>query len=210
MSFDKYGVLMHPLTERQQQVLDVITVSLGREGCPPTLREISDRIGTKGTATAIAHLEALERKGYIKRRGGSRGIMLANRPPSSLLVPVVGTVRAGDPEPAFEDLQGHCSVDPSWLRGEGCYFLRVKGDSMIDAHILDGDLALIRPQPTAENGEIVVAVVDGEATLKRFYREVGQIRLQPENAALQPIIIRDGEAETVVAGKLLRIVRSCE
>ena len=201
---------MQPLTERQQQVLDVIAVSLAKAGCPPTLREISDSIGTKGTATAIAHLEALDRKGYINRRGGSRGIMLTNRPPSSVLVPVVGTVRAGAPEPAVEDYQGHCSVDPSWLRGEGCYFLRVKGDSMIDAHILDGDLALIRPQLTAENGEIVVATVDGEATLKRFYREAGHIRLQPENPALQPIIIRDGEAETVVAGKLLRIVRSCE
>lgn len=201
---------MQPLTERQKQVLDVIAASLITEGCPPTLREISDSIGTKGTATAIAHLDALEKKGYINRRGGSRGIMLANRPMSPLLVPIVGTVRAGTPETAVEDLQGHCSVDPSWLRGENCYFLRVKGDSMVDAHIIDGDLALIRPQPTAENGEIVVAVIDGEATLKRFYREAGQIRLQPENLALQPIIIRDGSAETVVAGKLLRIVRNCE
>jgi repressor LexA len=136
--------------------------------------------------------------------------MLANRLPSSALVPVVGTVRAGVPEPAAEDLQGHCAIDPSWLRGEGCYFLRVRGDSMIDAHIIDGDLALIRPQPTAENGEIVVALIDGEATLKRFYREAGRIRLQPENPALQPIIIRDGDAEAVIAGKLLRIVRNCE
>lgn len=201
---------MQLLTERQQQVLDVIADSLDRAGCPPTLREISDSIGTRGTATAIAHLDALEKKGYINRRGGSRGIMLANRPPSSVPVPVVGTVRAGIPELAVEDFQGHCHVDPSWLRGEGCFFLRVKGDSMIDAHILDGDLALIRPQPAAENGEIVVAVVDGEATLKRFFREAGGIRLQPENASLQPIFIRDGEAETAVAGKLLRIVRNCE
>ena len=201
---------MQTLTERQQQVLDIIAASLAGRDCPPTLREISDSIGTKGTATAIAPLGALERKGYIHRRGGSRGIMLANRPTPSVPVPVVGTVRAGAPEPAVEDLQGYCSVDPSWLRGEGCYFLRVKGDSMIDAHIIDGDLALIRPQPTAENGEIVVALVDGEATLKRFYREAGQIRLQPENALLQSIIIKDGEAETMVAGKLLRIVRNCE
>lgn len=201
---------MQLLTERQQRVLDFIVTSHARAGCPPTLREISDSIGTKGTATAIAHLDALERKGYINRRGGSRGIMLVNRPPVSIPVPIVGTVRAGVPEPAVENLQGHYSIDPSWLRGEGCFFLRVKGDSMIDAHILDGDLALIRPQPTAENGEIVVAVVDGEATLKRFYREIGRIRLQPENSAMQPIIIRDGDAETVVAGKLLRIVRNCE
>lgn len=201
---------MQQLTERQQQVLDIIEHSLAGVGCPPTLREISDHIGTKGTATAIAHLDALERKGYISRRSGSRGIMLVNRQPASLLVPIVGVVRAGAPEIAVEDLQGYCSIDPSWLRGEGCYFLRVKGDSMIGAHILDGDLALIRPQLIAENGEIVVALVDGEATLKRFYREVGQIRLQPENAALQPIIVKDGEGETVLVGKLLRIVRNCE
>jgi repressor LexA len=81
---------------------------------------------------------------------------------------------------------------------------------MVDAHICDGDYALIRPQPTAENGEIVVALVDGEATLKRFYRESGQIRLQPENAAMAPIIVRDGEADTVIAGKLLRTIRSYE
>ncbi len=201
---------MQPLTERQQQVLDSIILSLDSCGSPPTLREISDHIGTRGTATAIAHLEALERKGYISRRSGSRGIMLVKRAPVPVSLPVVGSVRAGIPEPAIEDVQAHCVVDPSWLRGEGCYLLRVKGDSMINAHILDGDLALIRPQPTAENGEIVVAMIDGEATLKRFYREAGRIRLQPENAAFPPIIIVDGTAETVIAGKLLRIIRNCE
>jgi repressor LexA len=136
--------------------------------------------------------------------------MLVNQTAAPPSLPIVGTVRAGTPEPATEDIQGRCCVDPSWVRGDGCFFLRVKGDSMVDAHILDGDLALIRPQPTADNGEIVVAVIDGCATLKRFYREIDHIRLQPENAALQPIIIRDGEAETVIAGKLLRIVRNCE
>lgn len=201
---------MDTLTERQKRVLDVITAQLDQLGCPPTLREISDRIGTRGTATAIAHLEALERKGYITRRPGSRGIMLAGRSGTPLSLPIVGTVRAGSPEPAIEDVQGHCCVDPSWVRGEGCFFLRVQGDSMIEAHILDGDLALIRPQPGAENGQIVVALIDGQATLKRFYRESDHIRLQPENAALQPIIIKDGEAETVIAGRLLRIVRNCE
>ena len=201
---------MNTLTERQRQVLAVITAALDAAGCPPTLREISDRIGTKGTATAIAHLDALERKGYIQRRRGARGIMLAGRAAAPVSLPVVGVVRAGTPEPAVEDIQGQCAVDPSWVKGEGCFFLRVRGDSMIEAHILDGDLALIRPQSSAENGEIVVAIIDGEATLKRFYREAGQIRLQPENAALQPIIVRDGEAETAVVGKLLRIVRNCE
>lgn len=201
---------MDTLTERQQLVLSIIVTALDVYGCPPTLREISDRIGTKGTATAISHLDALERKGYIQRRRGARGITVTGRAAAPLLLPIIGAVRAGTPEPAAEDMQGQCAVDPSWIKGAGCFFLRVKGDSMIEAHILDGDLALIRPQLNAENGEIVVALVDGEATLKRYYREAGQIRLQPENAALQPIIIRDGESETVIVGKLLRIVRNCE
>ncbi|OGU15558.1 MAG: repressor LexA [Geobacteraceae bacterium GWC2_53_11] len=201
---------MQPLTERQRKVLDFITSNLDTNGCPPTLREISSHIATKGTATAIAHLEALERKGYIVRRSGSRGIAIPGRTTIPVSVPIVGTIRAGIPEPTIEDLQGYCSIDPNWLKGVDCYLLKVKGDSMIDAHILDGDLALIRPQPTADNGEIVVAMIDGEATLKRFYRESGHIRLQPENSSMKPIIIKDGEADTVIAGKLLRTIRSYE
>lgn len=203
-------LLMQPLTDRQRLVLDFIADSLDRNGCPPTLREISDHISTKGTATAIAHLEALERKGYIRRRSGSRGIAIPHRTTIPVSVPILGTVRAGQPEPAIEDIQGYCSLDPGWIRGTDCYLLRIKGDSMIEAHICDGDYALIRPQPTADNGEIVVALVDGEATLKRFYRESGYIRLQPENSSMGPIIIRDGEADTVIAGKLLRTIRSYE
>lgn len=201
---------MQSLTERQQTVLDFIAANLDNNGCPPTLREISDHISTKGTATAMAHLEALERKGYISRRSGSRGIAIPGRSPVPVSVPVVGTIRAGRPEPAIEDVQGYCSIDPNWLKGADCYLLKVKGDSMIDAHILDGDLALIRSQTTADNGEIVVAMVDGEATLKRFYRESGHIRLQPENSSMEPIIVKDGEADTVIAGKLLRTIRSYE
>ena len=201
---------MQRLTDRQKQVLDFIVGSLDHNGCPPTLREISDHISTKGTATAIAHLEALERKGFIRRRSGSRGITLPQRAGFPVRIPVVGVVRAGQPEPAIEDIHGYCNLDPDWLKGDGCYLLKVKGDSMVDAHICDGDYALIRPQLTAENGEIVVALVDGEATLKRFYREPGQIRLQPENGLMAPIIVRDGEADTVIAGKLLRTIRSYE
>lgn len=191
-------------------MLDFIGSHLDANGCPPTLREISDHISTKGTATAMAHLEALERKGYISRRSGSRGIAITGRRAVSASVPIVGTIRAGMPEPAVEDVQGYCSIDPAWLKGADCYLLKVKGDSMVDAHILDGDLALVRSQSTADNGEIVVAMIDGEATLKRFYRESGHIRLQPENSSMVPIIIRDGEADTVIAGKLLRTIRSYE
>ena len=201
---------MQPLTDRQRLVLNFITASLDKNGCPPTLREISEHTGTKGTATTIAHLAALERKDYVQRRSGSRGISLPHRTNNSVSVPILGAVRAGQPEPAIEDIQGYCCVDPNWTRGSDCYLLRVKGDSMIDAHICDGDLALIRPQPTAENGEIVVALIDGEATLKRYYREAGHIRLQPENSLMEPIVVKDGDADTVIAGKLLRTFRSYE
>jgi repressor LexA len=211
ISFDSIkAFFMQALTGRQQAVLNFIAAHLDIHGCPPTLREISGHISTKGTATAMAHLEALERKGYISRRPGSRGIAIRGRGATAVSLPIAGTIRAGMPEPAIEDVLGYCSIDPSWLKGSDCYLLKVKGNSMIDAHILDGDLALIRSQRTADNGEIVVAIVDGEATLKRFYRESGQIRLQPENTSMHAIIIKDGEADTVIAGKLLRTIRSYE
>ena len=200
---------MQPITSRQRQVLDFISAYLDAHGCPPTLREISEHIGTKGTATAILHLEALERKGYVNRReGSSRNITLVGRGGSSISIPIIGTVRAGQPAPAIEDIQGYYHIDASWINEQGCFFLRVTGDSMINAHILDGDLALIRPQQTADNGQIVVAMIDGNATLKRFYRENNRIRLQPENDAMEPILVHAGEAETMIIGKLLKIVRS--
>lgn len=199
---------MQELTERQQQVLDFITNYIGQHGCPPTIREISERIGVKGTATSVVHLDALEKKGYICRRDGARRISLTTKPAVSISLPVVGVVRAGQPELAVEDITEYCVVDPSWIKGENCFFLKVKGNSMVEAGIFDGDLALIRPQPSAVNGEIVVAMVDDEATLKRFYLEKDFIRLQPENKEMEPITIHHGEAETTIIGKLLRIIRN--
>ncbi len=110
-------------------------------------------------------------------------------------VPIVGTVRAGALQPAIEEIEGYFTIDRSRLPAEDAFFLRVKGDSMINAAILEGDLALVRPQPTAENRDIVVAMVEGEATLKRFYKERGRIRLQPENPNMEPIIIRAGNGK---------------
>ena len=198
-------------TARQQQVLDFIQSHIDNNGYPPTLREICAHIGVSGTLSAIRHLDALEKKGYLKRDSGSRGISLSNRPPRPAMVPIVGSVRAGRPEEAIEDILGYCATDPAWTRGTDCFYLRVNGDSMIEAGIRDGDLALIRSQSTAENGEIVVALIDGDATLKRFYREEGRIRLEPANASLQPIIV-EGEqmAGTCIIGKLLKTVRDYE
>jgi repressor LexA len=201
---------MIELTRRQQQVLDFIGDYAEQHGSPPTLREISAHIGTSGTVSALRHVEALERKGALQRREGrSRGLVLPDRG-TTRQVPVVGRVQAGLPTLAVEESEETLAVDPSWVRSGDCFFLRVRGDSMIEAHILPGDLALIRRQPFAENGDIVVALVDGEATLKRFYHEGEQLRLQPENAAMQPIILRADDAETLIIGKLLRTVRSYE
>src|SRR6185369_15291798 len=134
----------------------------------------------------------LERKGHIIcQQGSSRGISLTNRPPRPAMLPILGHVRAGHPEEAIENILGYCATDPAWTRGGDCFYLRVNGDSMIEAGIRDGDLALVRSQSTAENGEIVVAMIDGEATLKHFFREAGHIRLQPANAAMQPIIVEE-------------------
>lgn len=202
---------MNDLTGRQRQTLDFITEYLDANGCPPTLQEIAGKLGITGNLGVMRHLRALEGKGYLQRRHGARGIVLTGRSGRSraVAVPIVGSVRAGVPALAVENIEEYCATDPAWLKGEGCFYLKVSGDSMIGAHICNGDLALIRPQVTAENGEIVVALIDGEATLKRFYRERdGRIRLQAENPDFAPLVIAAGEAETVVIGKLLRTVRS--
>src|SRR5689334_1635199 len=136
---------MQKLTDRQRQVLDFVSNYLDENGCPPTLREISEHIGTKGTATALLHLEALERKGHVHRRDGSRGISLTRRTAASVSLPIIGIVRAGVPEPAIEDILGYYSIDPSWLKGEGNYILKIQGESMKEAGIFDGDYAIIRP-----------------------------------------------------------------
>jgi repressor LexA len=203
---------MENLTKRQQQVLDFVTQCIDTLGAPPTLREISAHIGTRGTVTTLHHLQAIEKKGYLRRReGSSRGIVLTGKAGKSevlVSIPIVGTVSAGLPQPAVESIEGYCAISTEWVKGDGCFFLKVRGDSMIDVHIMDGDLALIRPQPTAENGEIVVALIDGAATLKRFYHEGDHIRLQPENRLMGPILIHGNDAETVIVGKLLKTIRS--
>jgi repressor LexA len=203
---------MEPLTQRQQQVLDLISEYIERHGFPPSHRELMLSLGVKSQLGILKHIRALEKKGHlICRPGSSRGIALANRPPRPVMLPIVGSVRAGHPEEAIENILGYCATDPAWTRGRDCFYLRVTGDSMIEAGIRDGDLALVRSQSTAENGEIVVALIEGEATLKRLYREEGRIRLQPANAALQPIVIEgDRMAGTSIIGKLLKTIRDYE
>lgn len=200
---------MEALTPRQQEVLEIITSYLEEYGYPPSLRDIGAKLKVTGTLGVLKHLNALERKGYLRRQGGSsRGISLVQHAEAASL-PVVGVVRAGALSLALEEIEGHFAIDRSQLNG-GTFFLRVKGDSMIHAHITEGDLALVRPQPVAQNRDIVVAMVQGEATLKRFYREKNQIRLQPENPNYNAIIVRDGEDEVRIVGKVVGIYRQLE
>lgn len=197
---------IHPLTKRQQQVLELIRQHIDNHGYPPTLRELAKQLEVSGTLPVSKHLDALERKGYLTRSSGSRSISL-NDSTSSVSLPIVGTVRAGALTLAIEDIQGYMAVDRVTLHG-GTFFLRVRGDSMINAAICDGDLALVRPQPTAENREIVVAMINGEATLKEFHRERGQIRLQPKNPNMAPIIVKEGSDDVTIIGKVVAIFRS--
>ena len=201
---------MEQLTARQEQVLTIITQYINEYGYPPSLRDIGRKLNVSGTLGVMKHLEALEKKGFLRRQeGSSRGITLCGQAQAASL-PIVGVVRAGALHPAIEDIEGHFAIDSSQLRGGGTFFLRVKGDSMIHAHIKEGDLALVRPQPSAANRDIVVAMVGGEATLKRFYREGNQIRLQPENPNYRAIIIREGDDELSIVGKVVGIYRQME
>lgn len=201
---------MEELTLRQKEVLEIVSRHIEEYGYPPTLREIGAKLGVSGTLGVLKHLDALERKGYLRRQEGStRGITLSQQG-QGVPLPIVGQVRAGTLHPAIEDIEGHFTIDRSQMDKGGTFFLRVKGDSMIHAHIVEGDLALVRPQPHAHNKDIVVAMVGGEATLKRFYREADRIRLQPENPNYDPIIVREEDGEVSIVGKVVGIYRQME
>ena len=199
---------MEQLTDRQKQVLDIITSYIGRTGCPPSQREIAAELGVNGTLGIMKHLKALERKGYLNRReGSSRGIVLPQPSSQAASLPIVGVVRAGMPQLPVEDIEGFFSIDLTQTNSGGTFFLRVKGDSMIEAGILEGDLALVQPQTTAENRDIVVAMVNGETTLKRFFRDKGKIRLQPENRNMEPILLCPGKDDVSIIGKVTGLYR---
>ena len=203
---------MSPLTERQQQVYDFLVTYLAANGYPPTLQEIAKHLHVSGNLGVLRHLKALQREGLITRNpGSSRSIALVDRTENgSITLPLVGTVRAGLPQLAMEEIEAHIAVDPSLVKSKDAFLLRVKGDSMIEAHIVEGDLAVVRPQSTAENGEIVVALIDGEATLKRFFHAGDHISLQPENASHQPIIVAADTQEVTIVGKVTGLCRVFE
>ena len=206
----------HVLTERQRQILDFLTKYTDAHGYPPTVREIGEAVGLASPSTVHAHLANLERAGLLKRDPTKpRAIELRREPKAPAVaesdvhkLPLVGEVAAGGPLLAEENIEDYLAVPEPLSRGGEEFLLRVKGDSMIDAGILDGDIAVVQRQQDARDGEIVVALAGDdesadEATMKRFFKEDGRIRLQPENEALEPIYA----AHIQILGKVIGVFR---
>ena len=200
------------LTDRQREVLDFMQTFTEANGVPPTVREIGGRFHVTPRA-AFDHLRALERKGYLRRRSTagrtSRALTLAVPVPKMYEVPILGRIAAGVPLLAEENREGALPLDPAWVggRGDDVFGLRVRGESMINAHIVEGDLVLVRRQDHAQPGDIVVALVDGEATVKRFARDAHAVLLRPEHPTMGPIVIREGEKDLRILGKVVGLVR---
>jgi repressor LexA len=199
------------LTTTQEKVLNFLKNFLREKGFPPTLREIASHFGLKGPKAPQKTLAILERKGYLRRvPGGSRAIEILGvlSPRGQILsVPIVGRVTAGEPILAIENIEGYINFDRGLVSSEDVFLLRVHGDSMIDAHIQDGDFALVRPQQSAENGEIVVALIEDEATIKRIFKKRDLIRLEPANPEMEPIVVKKGEKRVTIVGKVIGIFR---
>ena len=199
---------MRDLTKRQQEIFDFILTSLREDGVIPSVREICEACGFSSTNAVVCHLDAIAKKGYINRRpGAARNIEIA---PDFLVpergVPIVGRVAAGNPIEAVENLEGYLDLDAIYPQGLH-YALRVKGDSMIEAGLWDGDYAIVRNQPKVESGEIGVAVIDGEATVKRFrWLDNGKLMLIPANENYQPFVV-GAESEFRVGGKVVGMHR---
>jgi repressor LexA len=205
------------LTKRQQEIFDFIRKYSAKYGYPPTVRDIGKAVGLASSSTVHAHLANLEKIGLLRRDPAKpRAIELLDRAVGSAVdsvrsivagdgLPLVGSVAAGQPILAEENIEEYVSV-PEFAGGEeGEYLLRIRGESMKEAGILEDDLVVVRPQDTASDGDIVVALLGEEATVKRFYRESDHVRLQPENSAMQPIRTREAKVLGRVVGLLRRV-----
>ena len=202
------------LTARQQEIYDFIARVIRNQGYPPTIREIMEAFGIASTNGVRTTLSALEKKGYIRRTAKlSRSIELTDYQDASLSgdvreVPVIGRVAAGEPILAMENIESTLAVDAGFVPRGDVFALKVEGDSMRDAGILDGDFVLARHQESAHQGEIVVAVIGEEATVKRYYREGSRVKLMPENEAYQPIVVGKSQESFRIAGKIVGLMRS--
>ena len=196
------------LTTKQSNVYNFIKKATREKGYPPAVREICEAVGLSSTSSVHAHLETLERKGYIKRsRSKNRCIEILEgdfyQNPEVASLPIVGKVTAGQPILAVENIEDYFPVPISYAGSGESFMLKVQGDSMIEKGIASGDLVIIKKQNTANNGDIVVALLDDSATIKTFYKENGHFRLQPANPVYQPIITDD----VVILGVLTGLFR---
>ena len=205
--------MRQPLTARQREALDFITYCLDERGYPPTLREIGEHMGIRSTNGVNDHLKALERKGYLVREElKSRALRpVAMTQAKKAEVPILGRVAAGQPILASENVVDKVVVDRFFIgaaSGRDVFGLVVQGESMIEDGIYDGDYIFVRKQATAERGEIVVVMIDGEATVKRIYPEGDRVRLQPANQAMRPIYVSRDEFRAIdILGKVIGVYR---
>ncbi|MCS6975461.1 MAG: transcriptional repressor LexA [Gemmatales bacterium] len=194
------------LTKRQKEIYQFIKEKIESRGYGPTVREIGAHFGIKSPNGVMCHLKALEKKGFIQRQGFSaRAIQLVGYRPGQLAIPLLGRVAAGFPTLAVQTTDEYLDLHAMFL-GDNRYALKVRGNSMIEDHIQDGDYVIIEKQETARNGERVVAMVDGEVTLKRFFKERNRIRLEPANGNYAPIFVEPGE-DIRILGTLIGVIR---
>lgn len=185
------------ISGKQREILDYIKSQIISKGYPPTVRELCDAVNLKSTSSIHAHLETLEKNGYIRRDPSKpRAIEIVDDPfnvsrREIVQIPVIGTVAAGKPLLAVENITNYFPIPAEYMPNAEAFMLKVKGESMINAGIMDGDIIMVRRCSDALNGDMVVALVDDSATVKTFYRENGHIRLQPENDTMDPIIVPD-------------------
>ena len=194
------------LTERQREIFDFIRGKIEARGYGPTVRDIGDAFDIKSPNGVMCHLKALEKKGLIKRESNrARAIQVAGHRPPAVGLPLLGLVAAGSPTEAVEEQE---TLELGELfKGPKNFALKVKGTSMIEDHIDEGDYVVIRKQERAENGQRVVAMIDNEVTLKKFYREKDRIRLEPANGNMKAIVVHPGDAN--ILGVLVGVVRKC-
>jgi repressor LexA len=204
------------LTKRQQEIFDFIKKYSAKYGYPPTVRDIGKAVGLASSSTVHAHLANLEKIGLLRRDPSKpRALELLDRAVGTAVdnvrsvvqspgLPVVGAVQAGQPVLAEENIEDYVQVPPQIGGDDAEFILRVRGDSMVDAGILDGDHVVVRKQESADDGDVVVALVGEEATVKRFFREADHVRLQPENAAYEPIRSKDVQ----ILGRVIGLYRS--
>lgn len=198
------------ITEKQQEILEYIKSEILNRGFPPAVREICEAVHLKSTSSVHAHLESLEKNGYIRRDPTKpRAIEILDdnfnlTRREMVNVPIIGTVAAGQPILATENIENYFPIPTEYMPNEQSFLLKVKGESMINAGILNGDHVLVKQQSTAQNGDMVVALIEDSATVKTFYKEDGYIRLQPENDTMDPILVH---GEVKILGKVFGVFR---